>query len=140
MDIEDVPSACGKKVVLICDDSKTTLHAMKAALSKYYHIITASSGYEAISFALLYAPDIVVIDVMMYGMNGFETLVKLKNNIITKDISVIFLSGLTEKKYKEKALELGAVEYLDKPFDLRVLLENIEKFTVSKELCYEGVI
>lgn len=140
MDITDVPKVCNKKAVLICDDSKSTLHAMKSSLSKRYHVITASSGYEALSFAALYCPNIIVMDVMMYGMNGFETLVRLKSNVITKDIPVIFLSGLAEKKYIDKGKELGVIDYMVKPFAATRLIENIEKIIGDDDNCYEKLL
>lgn len=126
MDIYDIPAIQDKKIILVCDDSKTTLHSLKSALSNYYHVITAASGYEALSFAILYCPDIILMDIMMYGMNGFETIIKLKSNMITKEIPVIFLSGLEESKYKEKGFELGAEEYLSKPFNMSDVIEKIE--------------
>lgn len=126
MEISDIPLLDNKKIILICDDSKTNLQAMKIALSRYYHVITALSGYEALSFALLYSPDVIILDIMMYGLNGFETLIKLQANTITQKIPVIFLSGLHENKYIEKSKELGAVEYLIKPFDLSKTIMAIE--------------
>lgn len=120
-----------KKVVLICDDSKTCLQSMKRALQGRYHIITASSGYEALSFAILYSPDIVLMDVMMYGMDGFEAFRKMKRNVNTADIPVIFVSGLHEKK--EDGLALGAVEWIDKPVNMRNLIESIEYHTQYAE-------
>lgn len=126
MEISDIPLLDDKKIVLVCDDSKTSLQTMKVALSRYYHVITASSGYEALSFATLYSPDVIILDIMMYGLNGFETLVKLHANPITQDIPVIFLTGLSEDKYIEKSKELGAADYMVKPFDLAKTIIAIE--------------
>ena len=125
----DVPKVEEKKVVLVCDDSKTCLQLVKKGLSKEYHVITASSGYEAIAFAALYFPDVVIMDVMMYGMNGFEAIKKIKTNPVTKDIPVIFLSGLTDDKYVQQGLDLGAKMYIKKPVDVGVLIKSIEDIT-----------
>lgn len=130
--IIDVPPVEDKKVVLICDDSKTCLQVVKKGLSKEYHVITASSGYEAIAFASLYFPDVIIMDVMMYGMNGFEAIKKIKMNPVTKDIPVIFLSGLTEDKYVQQGLELGAKLYIEKPLDLNVLVNGIDSVIKEK--------
>lgn len=126
------PSPCEKKVVMVCDDSKCCLQAMKRALQDQYHIITASSGYEAVAFASLYMPDIVIMDVMMYGMTGIEALGRLKKNSNTKDIPVIFLSAYYDPEHIEKGMDAGAVDYLPKPFDLRILFEAIERNTARE--------
>ena len=125
----NVPLADEKKIVLVCDDSKCCLNAMKRALQSKYHVITASSGYEAVSFAHLYVPDIIIMDVMMYGMNGFEVVRKLQKQAVTRAIPVIFLSALAEQKYIDEGQELGAVDYITKPFDLAELIDKIEKHT-----------
>lgn len=126
-----VPALDDKKIVLVCDDSKCCLNAMKRALQLKYHVITASSGYEAVSFAALYQPDIIVLDVMMYGLNGFEVIKKLKKHAVTKDIPVVFLSALNEDKFKEEGSTLGAVDFLTKPIKLEVLFDVIEKQTTD---------
>lgn len=120
-----------KKVVMICDDSKCCLQAMKHVLQGQYHIITASSGYEAVAFASLYMPDIIIMDVMMYGMTGIEALGRLKKNSNTKDIPVIFLSAYYDDEYIKKGIDVGAVDYFQKPFDLRTLFESIERHTTT---------
>lgn len=125
----DVPLSDDKKIVLVCDDSKCCLSAMKRALQSRYHVITASSGYEAVSFANLYIPDIIIMDIMMYGLNGFDVVRKLKRVAATKYIPVIFLSALSEQKYREEGLSLGAVDYVSKPFDLAELIATIERVT-----------
>lgn len=123
----DVPMSDDKKIVLVCDDSKCCLNAMKRALQSRYHVITASSGYEAVSFANLYVPDAIIMDVMMYGMNGFDVVRKLKRVAATKYIPVIFMSALAEQKYINEGQELGAADYITKPFDLAQLIETIER-------------
>lgn len=121
-----VPLIDDKKIVLVCDDSKCCLNALKRALQESYHVIIASSGYEAVSFACLYLPDIIVMDIVMYGLNGFEAIRKLKKHAVTKDIPVIFLSGLTEDEYIEESKALGAVAYLTKPVKLEALFDLIK--------------
>lgn len=121
-----LPSSNEKKIVLVCDDSTCCLHAMKRALGKKYHVITASSGYEAISYANIYEPDVIIMDVMMYGLNGFETVKRLKKNTSTRNIPIIFLSALTDQKYRDEGKTIGAVDYMTKPFDMAKLFETIE--------------
>lgn len=125
----NVPMFYDKKVVLVCDDSKCCLNAMKRVLQDKYHVITASSGYEAVSFASLYSPDIIILDILMYGMNGFEVISRLKKMCNTKYIPVVFLTGSNSEENKQEGLRLGAVDYLYKPFDVTILLDIIEKHT-----------
>lgn len=129
----DFPISEEKKVVLVCDDSKCCLQAMKRILTDRYHVITASSGYEAVSFASLYSPDIIILDIMMYGMTGFEVIKKLKKIGNTKYIPVIFLTGYPDAKYRDDSFALGAVEYMAKPFDLQLMIDAIERHTTDAE-------
>lgn len=129
-----------RKVILVCDDSTFSLHAMKRALRNYYHVICASSGYEAVSFASLYNPDIIILDIVMYGMDGFEALRKLKSMQLTQEIPVMFLTGIDTPEARAKADELCACAYLIKPFNLNDLLVIIEKYAKTKDMCYERII
>ena len=129
-----------KKVILVCDDSKLQLKAIQRALSKKYHVITASSGYEAVAFASLYAPDLIILDIAMYGMSGYEACVKIKHNPITKEIPVLFVTAHDGAKYRDRGFEVGASDFLPKPFDLGKLIEVIEKNTVTrKRPIYENI-
>lgn len=129
-----------KQVILVCDDSTFALHAIKRALRNYYHVICASSGYEAVAFASLYNPDLIILDLMMYGMSGFEAIKKLKSQPLTKDIPVMFLTAADTPKLREEATDLCAVAYMVKPFNLQELIETIEKFASSKDDCYERLL
>lgn len=116
------------KVLLICDDSKMYLQAMKRAFFGKYYVITACSGYEAISFASLYNPDLIILDVVIYGMTGFDAARKLKANALTKDIPIIFITAHSEDTHKEEGMAIGAIDYLTKPLDLPILIEKIGRY------------
>ena len=93
-----------KKVILVCDDSKLQLKSMQRALSKHYHVITASSGYEAVAFASLYAPDLVILDITMYGMSGYEACVKIKHNPLTKNIPIVFVTAHGGNQFRDRGI------------------------------------
>lgn len=118
-----------KKVILVCDDSKLQLKSMQRALSKHYHVITASSGYEAVAFASLYAPDLVILDITMYGMSGYEACLKIKHNPLTKNIPIVFVTAHGGDQYKKRGIEVGASAFVEKPFDIATLIEIIERNT-----------
>jgi CheY-like chemotaxis protein len=122
-----------RKVVLVCDDSKLQLKAMQRALQRYYHIITASSGYEAVAFASLYSPDIIILDIAMYGMSGYEAATKIQHNQLTKNIPIIFVTAHDGDQYRDRGFEVGAVDFVKKPFDLSMLIEIIEKNTHERK-------
>lgn len=114
-----------KRVVLVCDDSKIMLQQLKRILSNKFHVITACSGYEAIAFASLYLPDLILLDIEMYGMSGFEAASRLKRVPVTKDIPIIFITAHGDPEYKKKGFSLGAVDYILKPTAAEELLEKV---------------
>lgn len=91
-----------------------------------YKTLIAQSGKKAIEIAIKMHPDLILLDVMMPGMNGFEVCRYLKTEPLTKDIPVIFMTALAETHNKVQGFELGAVDYLTKPFEERELLARIK--------------
>jgi CheY-like chemotaxis protein len=102
---------------------------MQRALSKHYHVITASSGYEAVAFASLYAPDLVILDITMYGMSGYEACVKIKHNPLTKNIPIVFVTANGGNQFRDRGIAVGACAFVEKPFDIATLIEIIERNT-----------
>ena len=102
--------------VLIVDDIAANIKLLEAKLSaEYYDVIAASSGMEALKLAQEQLPDIILLDVMMPEMDGFETCAKLKSNPATKHIPVIMVTALSDTRDKVRGLEAGADEFLSKP-------------------------
>lgn len=115
------------KIVLICDDSIFTLHSMERGLKKYYNIITTTSGYDALNKINLYHPDIILLDLNMAGLTGFDVIKEIKSRGNTKYIPIIVITGVENDKCKSIALEMGIAEYFEKPVNLEILIETIEK-------------
>jgi sigma-B regulation protein RsbU (phosphoserine phosphatase) len=104
--------------ILIVDDSPVNLKVLSAILTKAgLQIIEAQDGREALRLASERLPDLVILDIMMPEMDGFEVCQRLKAATLTKEIPVIFLSALGEASNKVRGLELGAEDYITKPFD-----------------------
>ena len=120
--------------ILIVDDSVFNLEVLSLILKsghdeateEPYTILTAGSGLEALEKAQTQRPDIILLDIIMPGMDGFEVLVKLKESDVTWAVPVIIISGLTGEDDEEKALMLGAVDYITKPFRKSIVLARIK--------------
>lgn len=113
-----------KKIILV-DDNITNLTIGKSALSGHYDVFTVPSGEKLFVILTKVAPALILLDVEMPGMNGYEVLRRLKENADTADIPVIFLTGVLDEESKQTGLALGAVDYITKPFTPQVLLGQI---------------
>jgi len=115
-----------KKTVLIVDDTETNIDLLLELLTDDYDIVVALNGPSALEIASEEKIDLILLDIMMPEMNGFEvcTLLKMKEN--TKDIPIIFLTAKNDEDTIEKAYEVGGVDYISKPFKPRELLVRIK--------------
>jgi signal transduction histidine kinase len=114
-------------VILIVDDTPTNLEVLSEGLTDAgFEVAVATSGERAIRQAEYEPPDLILLDVMMPGIDGFETCRRLKENPATKDITVIFMTALTDTVDKVKGLSLGAVDYITKPFQHAEVLARIQ--------------
>ena len=112
--------------ILIIDDTPSIIDFIKdALLVEGYKIYMAISGEKGIEIAEQINPDIILLDVLMPGINGFETCVKLKKSRITAETPVIFMSALSEAIDKVKAFNAGAIDYLTKPVNKKELITRI---------------
>ncbi|MFP4380579.1 MAG: response regulator transcription factor [Candidatus Sumerlaeia bacterium] len=112
--------------ILVVDDEPDVLLIVKTGLqAEGYDLVTATNGADALTVAKDENPDLIVLDVMMPGMDGFETLAKLKEMDETSTIPVIMLTGLSEKQKIQKALVSGIEYYVIKPFEFDDLLKKV---------------
>lgn len=115
-----------KAVILIVDDNKIVRKILAGMLIRDdYRVIEAFEAAEGLSLAKDEQPDLILLDVMMPGMDGFETIQRLKSDQATADIPVIFLSAKVQTGDKVKGLEMGASDYLSKPVDQAELIARI---------------
>lgn len=113
--------------ILIVDDEDKNLILLEAVLNtKGYDILMLKNGMDVAESVEKNIPDLVLLDIMMPGMDGFEVCQHLKTNEITKDIPVIFLSAIMDADSVVKGIELGAVDYITKPFRIPELLARVE--------------
>jgi DNA-binding response OmpR family regulator len=116
-----------KKRILICDDDPVILRLLQVNLElEGYEVLLAHHGEEAIEVASEGNPDLIVLDIMMPRLDGYQTMQKLKAGESTSDIPVLFLSAKAQQSDIERGQEQGVAGYLTKPFDPSELLEVIE--------------
>ncbi|KYC40875.1 hybrid sensor histidine kinase/response regulator [Scytonema hofmannii PCC 7110] len=116
-----------KGAILIVDDTPTNLEILFDLLSNSgFTVLIAEDGESAIERAEYAPPDLILLDILMPGMDGFETCRRLKANSSTKDIPIIFMTALSEALDKVKGLSLGAVDYITKPLMHEEVLARIE--------------
>jgi len=114
-----------KASVLIVDDERTNLNILADILKAKYKVVLAKSGPQALERAIKQPPDLILLDIVMPDMDGYQVLYELKNNDMLKDIPVIFISALSDDADEEKGLVLGAVDYISKPFSHAIVLARV---------------
>jgi two-component system sensor histidine kinase/response regulator len=123
-----------KKKILIVDDTPDTVDLLKKRFrAEGYDTAEASDGEECLRKAREYLPDLIVLDVMMPRMNGFEACEKLKHGEHTRYIPVLMLTAKSEVPDKVKGLDTGADDYLTKPFDYKELAARVRTLLAKKE-------
>ncbi|MCB2153766.1 response regulator [bacterium] len=115
-----------KPKILAVDDENDVLLILKTALKEEYDVSTATNGPDALAQAQENVPDLVILDMMMPEMDGFEVLAELKNNERTAAVPVVFLTGISDKSKIRKALDMGTQYYIVKPFDYNDLLTKVQ--------------
>ncbi|MCX8092539.1 MAG: response regulator [Candidatus Goldbacteria bacterium] len=116
-----------KKLILVVDDEPSILIAVKDTLEINYDVITAKNGKEAIKMIEKHNPDLVIMDIMMPDMDGFEAIKKIREQGKLLKTPVIFLSAKTGIADIEHGLELGGFDYITKPFSPSKLLKKVDE-------------
>jgi DNA-binding response OmpR family regulator len=112
--------------VLVVDDEPDSLRMLTAILERAeMSVLVATSGEAALELLNNIVPDLILMDAVMPGMDGFETTQKIKSRPATASIPVIFMTGLTESEHVVEAFEVGGVDYVRKPVDLKELLARV---------------
>jgi signal transduction histidine kinase len=110
-----------KYTVLVIDDTTTNITALTQILSPEYTIHAVRSGIDGLLAAKKHKPDVILLDIIMPDMNGYQVIKELKNSEKTKNIPVIFITGLGKPDEEEKGLALGAADYISKPFSASIV-------------------
>lgn len=119
----------GRKRVLIVDDEPSVLGFIESALRLEgdYEIATASDGFEAGRQVTAFRPDLIILDLMLPGVDGFEICRRVKKDPATQDMRILVITGFATDENVEKVLRYGADGYLEKPLKLRDLREKVHE-------------
>ncbi|MBA4389773.1 MAG: response regulator [Syntrophus sp. (in: bacteria)] len=110
-----------KQTILIVDDEPTNIEILSDSLGKTYEILIAVNGQEALEVALKAIPDLILLDIIMPEMGGYDVCQSLKENLLLKDIPVIFITALDNEIQETWGLKMGAVDYITKPFNTAIV-------------------
>ncbi len=129
--------------ILIVDDEPNNLDVLNDCLCEAnFKVLVAENGETALKRINLIKPDLILLDVMMPGMGGFEICRRLKNNEATKEIPIIFITAKTESVDKVKGFEIGAIDYITKPFQTEEVVARVNKHltihNLQKQLEYKN--
>ncbi|MCL2002880.1 MAG: diguanylate cyclase [Oscillospiraceae bacterium] len=116
----------GKNSVLVIDDEKANIIKLTHILSPEYTVYASKNGKNGVEMALKNLPDVILLDILMPEMDGYEVFRVLKNADETKEIPIIFITGLGNDADEEKGLALGAADYISKPFSPAIVKLRIQ--------------
>lgn len=116
------------KKIMVVDDNPNLSALLEATLQNVYDLAFASDGEEALKRAMSEKPDLILLDIMLPKMDGFEVLNHLKKDPKTKSIPVVMLSALSHQEERLKAQQYGADGYIAKPFSPHFLLDTVSQF------------
>jgi putative two-component system response regulator len=118
--------------ILLVDDTKLNIDILVHALKNNYHLGIASSGQKAIDYIKSNEVDLILMDIIMPGMDGFEVCKRLKADTTTRDIPIIFISAMDDLGHKTTGFESGAVDYITKPFDITEVKARVKNHLTLK--------
>jgi diguanylate cyclase (GGDEF)-like protein len=123
-----------RAVILIVDDEVANIEILNAALEDDYEICFATSGEEAIRIALTTLPDLILLDVLMPGMDGYEVCRRLKEDPLIADVPIIFTTGLGSQEAEVRGLSLGAIDYVTKPISPVIVRARVRNHLELKRM------
>ncbi|MCX5749995.1 MAG: response regulator [Candidatus Saganbacteria bacterium] len=122
------------KKILVIDDENDVVEILKTILEhEKYEVISSYGGEDGLKKAIASKPDLIITDIMMPGMDGFEFVQKLKENMETFNIPVIMLTAKDQGVDREKGLALGVIAYIVKLFDLEELISTVKDAVEKKK-------
>lgn len=115
-----------RQTILVIDDEKANLKILSELFKSKVNIILAKNGTQGIEKSIKFKPDLILLDIIMPGMSGFEVIMQLKKNDETSAIPVIFITGLTDVVDESQGLALGACDYIQKPFHIDIVRARVD--------------
>ena len=113
------------QTVLIVDDTPANIEILSSILGAEYEVLFATSGREALDLVARQIPDLILLDIMMPAMDGYEVCKQLKANPQTRNVPVIFITALSEEADEARGLEVGAIDYISKPISAPIVKARV---------------
>ena len=129
-----------RKTIFVVDDNDTNLSMAKEALKEQYKVLTLPSAEKMFALMDKVTPDLILLDIEMPDMDGFQALRQLKNTAGHADIPVIFLTGMTDAQIEVRGFQLGAIDFVTKPFSAPVLINRIRTHLDVDDLVREKTV
>lgn len=133
LDLKRLMEAHGKPKLLIVDDAPSNIHMLFEILNADYEISVATDGEEALRSVTLCEPDLILLDIEMPGMDGYEVCSRLKANLTTRQIPIVFLTAKNAEQDEAKGLKIGAIDYITKPFHPAVVSARVKNHVALKQ-------
>lgn len=115
----------GRPLIMVVDDNPANIHVLVRVLQEDYEVLIATNGYKAIELADQQKPDLILLDIMMPEMDGYQVCSKLKESNVTRNIPVIFITAKNDVLSEEIGFNLGAADYITKPFELTIVRSRV---------------
>ncbi|WP_395009343.1 diguanylate cyclase [Undibacterium sp.] len=129
---EDLYPLPSRPRLLVVDDQATNIQVLYQILSSDYQVLMATNGAQALALCASKQPDMVLLDLVMPDMDGYQVCQKLKTDAITRDIPVIFITAQTDEAAEEKGFDLGAVDFISKPVNPRLVRARVKTHLMLK--------
>ncbi len=120
------PTVLARPTVLVVDDADENLMLMESILAKEYSLKLCNKGKDALDYAFASPPDLILLDVMMPDIDGFETCRRLKANQLLEDVPVIFITSKNEDEYEEYGFAVGASDFIHKPINAAIVKARVK--------------
>lgn len=128
-----------KRLLIVDDDTDSLLMLRSIFKESDYDVQTVDNGAEALKYAQQFAPDAILLDIMMPGMSGIDVFKHLRKDPRTLGIPIVFVTALDEKKYIKAAIQSGADHYITKPYDAEDLLSVVDRVTSKSDDPFAGM-
>lgn len=115
-----------KKTILLVDDEPVNLQVLKHTLEDQYRLLFATNGAKAIELANSQVPDLILLDIMMPKLSGYDVCKALQNNALTSGIPIIFITALSDESNEQLGFDMGAVDYITKPFSPAIVRARVK--------------
>jgi len=120
-----MPHKKNKQTILVVDDTTENIDILKGILSNHYRVKAATTGQKALEIAFSSPPDLILLDIVMPDINGYEVCLQLKKNPSTQKIPVIFVTALDDNEDEKRGFDLGAVDYITKPVSVPIVKSRV---------------